>query len=193
MRVRLFGFIAAAIVASTVASTSVRADDYKIDAVHSGVTFKIMHASVGYVYGRFNEFSGEFAVDSSDAAKCSFAMNIKTGSVDTNNKGRDDHLRSPALFNASQFPTMTFKSTSVKAISDGFEVTGDFTMHDVTKPVTFELHGGKTAEFPKGHPRTGFWTDFVLKRSDFNLGTGMPAGALGDDVHVSISFEGTKK
>jgi polyisoprenoid-binding protein YceI len=189
MRIRLFAI--AAVVASTLAAASVRADDYKIDAVHSGVTFKILHANSGYVFGRFNDFSGEFTVDPSDASKCSFNMSIKVGSIDTNNKGRDDHLRSAGLFNVSQFPTITFKSTSVKAINDGYEVTGDFSMHGVTKSITFNLMGGKVSEFPKGHPRTGFWTDLTLKRSDFKVGGPMP-GMLADDVPVSISFEGAK-
>ena len=70
------------------------------------------------------------------------------------------------------------------------EVTGDLTMHGETKPVTFSLKGGRSAEFPKGVKRTGYSTDLVLKRSDSAWASRMPA--LGDDVHVSISFEGTK-
>jgi polyisoprenoid-binding protein YceI len=167
-----------------------RADDYTVDPVHSGVTFKIAHFGLSQIPGRFNEFSGNFTIDP-DAAKCSFALTIKAESIDTNNPMRDMHLRNPDFFNVKQFPAISFKSTSVKAIKDGYEVTGDVTMHGETKPVTFALVGGKKAEFPKGVQRTGFSTDFTLKRSEFNMGK-FPE-MLGDEVHVAVSFEGTKK
>ena len=168
------------------------ADDYAIDASHSGISFQISHLGLSYVQGRFNEFSGNFTIDSSDPAKSSFALSIKTESIDTNNAGRDKHLRSPDFFNAKQFPAITFTSTAVKAIEGGYEVTGDLTLHGETKPVTFSLKGGKTAQFPPGVQRTGFSTSqLIVKRNDFGVGKPMPV--LGDDVFVSISFEGTKK
>ena len=89
-------------------------------------------------------------IDPDDASKCSFAMAIKTESVNTNNPKRDDHLRSPDFFNVKQFPAVSFKSTSVKAIKNGYEVTGELTLHGVTKPVKFELVGGGKAQFPPG-------------------------------------------
>ena len=178
--------------AVVVFAAAARADDFTIDKVHSGVTFKIQHVGLGYIYGRFNDFSGNFAIDA-DAGKCAFAMNIKADSVDTANAGRDNHLKSPDFFNAKQFPAISFQSTSVKAAKDGYEVTGDVTMHGVTKPVTFTLTGGKTGEFPAGTVRTGFSTDFVLKRSDFEIAPKVNAKMAGDEVYVSISFEGTKK
>lgn len=173
-------------------ATGARADDYTIDKAHAGVNFKISHVGLSYIFGRFNDFSGNFAIDQ-DAAKCSFAMTIKTESVDTANTQRDNHLRSGDFFNVKQFPSITFQSTAVKAVKDGYEVTGDVTMHGVTKPVTFTLSGGKQAEFPRGVQRTGFSTEFVLKRRDFGVGEKVPPEAAGDEVHISISFEGTKK
>ena len=167
-----------------------RADDYTIDAVHSGISFKIKHAGLSYVHGRFNSFSGKFTLDSSDPSKSSFTMSIKPESIDTNNGGRDNHLRSPDFFNVKQFPTISFKSTSVKAIEGGYEVTGNLELHGTTNPVSFTLKGGGSAEFPKGVQRTGYATDFVIKRSDFGVGRPMPV--LGDEVYVSIGFEGTK-
>jgi polyisoprenoid-binding protein YceI len=161
--------------------------------MHSSVYFKISHIGLTDVFGRFNEFSGNFAIDPADASKCTFEMTIKTESVDTNNSKRDSHLRSPDFFNAKQFPTITFKSTAVRPIANGYEVTGDLTMHGVTKPVKFEVLGGRQAQFPRGVPRTGFKTDFTVKRSDFGVGAAQFAGALGDEVRVAIGFEGTKK
>ena len=170
-----------------------RAEDYGIDPAHSGVHFKISHIGLSWIYGRFNTYSGAFAVDPEDAGKCSFEIKINTDSIDTNNKIRDNHLRSPDFFNVKQFPAITFESTGVKAIKDGYEVTGNLTLHGVTKPVTFALVGGKTAEFPPGVPRTGYSTELIIKRSEFGVGKAQFANALGEDVHVAISFEGTKK
>ncbi len=165
-------------------------DDYTIDSAHSGVNFKISHSDLNWIYGRFNSFSGEFAIDSSDPSKSSFAMKIKPESVDTNNAARDGHLRSPDFFNTKQFPSMSFTSTSVKPIEGGFEVTGEFTLHGQTKPVTFSLKGGKTVSM-KGMQKTGYTAEFPIKRSEF--GVGKPSPMLGDDVWVSISFQGVKK
>ncbi len=169
-----------------------RADEYAIDAVHSGISFQISHLGLSYIHGRFNDFGGSFSIDTADPSRSTFTLAIKTESIDTNNSKRDDHLKSPDFFNAKQFPAINFASTSVKLIEGGYEVTGDLTLHGVTKPVTFSLKGGATAEFPKGVTRTGFATgQIVIKRSDFGVGKPMPV--LGDEVYVSIGFEGTKK
>src|SRR5262249_45991620 len=145
-----------------------------------------------YVHGRFNKFSGAFTIDKADPSKCAFELTIQTDSVDSNNAARDKHLRSPDFFNVEQFPTIAFKSTAVKAIEGGYEVTGDLTMHGTKKPITIQLKGGKAAEFPKGMPRTGFWSEgLTLKRSDFGMDKFV--GLLGDTIYVSVSAEGTKK
>src|SRR5262249_11317015 len=99
----------------------------------------------------------------------------------------------PDFFNVKQYPVITFKSTEVKAIDGGYQVTGDFTLHGVTKPLTLKLLGGKTAEFPKGVQRTGFATDVTIKRSEFGMDKFRENDAVGDDVVISISIEGTKK
>jgi polyisoprenoid-binding protein YceI len=173
------------------ASSAWAADEYTLDAMHSGVTFKISHLGLSWVHGRFDDLSGDFAIDPDNPGKCSFSLKIKAESIDTNNQKRDDHLRSPDFFNVKQYPVLTFKSTSVKAGKDGYQVTGDLTMHGETKSVTFVLVGGKKAEFPKGVQRTGFSTDLTLKRSEFGMDKMLEA--VGDDVHISVSFEGTKK
>ena len=168
-------------------------DDYAIDPAHSGVTFQILHANLTYIPGRFDEFSGECTLDTSDPAKSSFKMTIKADSVDTNNAKRDGHLKSPDFFNVKQYPTIEFTSTSVAPIEGGYRVTGDLTLHGETKPVTFELKGGRMTEFPKGVKRTGYITQFQVKRSDFGIAKKVPESMLGDEVHVTISFEAVKK
>jgi polyisoprenoid-binding protein YceI len=185
---RLFGCALAGVLLT--AGIAVRADDYKVDPMHSSVTFKISHLGLSWVHGRFDKMSGNFTIDPSDASKCSFALTAQAKSVDTNNKQRDEHLCSPDFFNVKQFPLITFKSTGVKAAKNGYEVTGDMTMHGVTKSITFTLDGGKTAEFPRGVKRTGYWTEFVLKRADFGMDKML--NAIGNEVHVAISFEGAQ-
>jgi polyisoprenoid-binding protein YceI len=155
------------------------------------VTFKVQHIGISWVHGRFNEFSGSFVIDRDDPGKCSFTLTIKAESIDTANSMRDNHLRGPDFFNVKQFPAIEFKSTSVKGIDGGYEVTGDLTLHGETRPITFSLKGGKTAEFPKGVQRIGFTTDLTLKRSDFKMDRLL--NAVGDEVPISISFEGIKK
>src|SRR5215831_11715647 len=100
------------------------ADNYTVDSVHSGVTFKVKHFDLAWIPGRFNDFSGNFTIDTADPSKSAFNMTINATSIDTNNPQRNDHLRSPDFFNVKQFPTITFKSTAVKAMPEkgGYQV-----------------------------------------------------------------------
>jgi polyisoprenoid-binding protein YceI len=172
-------------------ASTARADDYAVDSMHTAVTFRISHLGLSWTYGRFGDVSGEFTIDPANPAGCSFTLAMKAESVDTGIKKRDDHLRSPDFFNAKQFPIISFKSTAIKPIDGGYEVTGDFSLHGVTKSVTFPLKGGRTAEFPKGMLRTGYSTELSLKRSEFGMDKMLEA--VGDVVHIAISFEGVKK
>lgn len=166
-----------------------RAQTYAVDLNHSSITFMIQHLGISFVHGRFNEFSGTFTIDK-DAAKSSFEMTIKADSIDTAIKARDERLRGPDFFDVKKYPDMTFKSKKVEAIDGGYKVTGDFTMHGVTKSVTFDLKGGKTIEF-KGKHITGFATAFILRRADFGI-SALPDG-IANDVNIFIGFEGIKK
>src|SRR5665213_241494 len=138
------------------------ADEYAYDLVHSSVSFKARHLNISWIHGRFNEVSGKFSLDREDPTKSTFELSIKADSVDTANKARDEHLRQPDYFDTKQFPTIDFKSTSVKATKDGYEVTGDFTMHGKTKKITIALAGGKEIE-SRGTKRVGFSTELALK------------------------------
>jgi len=175
-----------------IVAAPVRAADYTVDDSHSSVTFKISHLGISEVHGRFDDMAGTFEIDKDDPGKCSFTLTVKTESVDTNNKKRDDHLRSPDFFNVKQFPAITFKSTKVALAKDkSYVVTGDLTMHGETKPISFNLKGGKEVEFPKGTKRIGFTTELTLKRSEFGMDKMAPA--IGDDVQISIGLEGMTK
>ncbi len=191
MRKSLLGGALVTLIVVGTATPARAADDFTIDAMHAGVNFKISHLGLSWTFGRFNDFSGTFTIDRENPAKSSFALTINPQSVDTNNQKRDDHLRSPDFFNVKQFPVISFKSTAIKAIEGGLQVTGEFTLHGVTKAVTFPIYGGKTAEFPKGVVRTGYTTELTIKRSDFGMDK-MREG-IGDEVLIAVSFEGVKK
>ena len=181
-----------AILVAAVGATAHAADSYAVDPVHSSVSFKSLHAGISYIHGRFDDVSGQFVIDKDDPAKSSFALSIKTESVNTNNAKRDEHLRAPDYFNVKQFPTLTFQSTSVKAVEGGYETTGDLTLHGVKKPVTFTLKGGdKTVEFPKGMMRIGFTVLLSIKRSEFDMKTGLDA--LGDEIFIDMGVEAVKQ
>ncbi len=166
-------------------------DDYAYDLVHSSVSFKARHLDISWIHGRFNEVEGKFSLDRQDPTKSTFQLTIKADSVDTANVARDEHLRQPDYFDTKQFPTIEFKSTSVKAIDGGYEVTGDFTMHGTTKEVTIPLMGGKEHTF-KDVKRVAFSTELKLKRSDFGFDKNA-IGPIGDEAIIIIDCEGMRK
>jgi polyisoprenoid-binding protein YceI len=189
MTARVRWFVLAALVATPLGS--VRADEYTVDAAHAAAVFRVSHVGLSWTYGRFKTVSGTFTVDARNPAGAKFELTAAVDSVDTDNAQRDQHLKSPDFFNAKQFPAIAFKSTIAKPVDGGFEVAGELTLHGVTKPLTIVLKGGRTAEFPRGVQRTGYSGEFTIKRSDFGMDKMGPA--VGDEISVQISFEGTKK
>ncbi len=173
------------------ANSATAADDYVFDLVHSSVSFKARHLDISWIHGRFNEIEGHFSLDRQDPTKSTFDFKIKAESVDTGNKARDEHLRQPDYFDAKQFPTIDFKSTSVKAVKGGYEVVGDFTLHGTKKSITLNLQGGTEIEF-RGTKRCGFSTALSVKRSDYGFDK-TQIGPIGDEAKIDIDFEGTRK
>jgi polyisoprenoid-binding protein YceI len=171
---------------------SAGAEMFEVDPVHSSVIFRIKHLGVSYFYGRFNDVSGKILFDAKNPVASSVEAQIKAESVDTNSADRDKHLRSPDFFNAKQFPAIAFKSRSVKkADATSFEVTGDLTLHGVTKPLTVKMTHVGTGDIPKFGHRAGFEGTFTVKRSEF--GMTFMSDLLGDDVQVTIGLEGVRK
>ena len=165
----------------------VAADEYKLDATHTSIIFKIKHLQYSYTFGRFNQVEGSFSTGDNP----SFNFIVKTASIDTNNKKRDDHLRGPDFFSAKEFSEITFKSTDVHAHGDTLHVVGDLTLHGKTKSIEFHMKHHGQGKDPWGKYRTGYSTDFTVKRGDFDM-TNMP-DAVGDEVALMISFEGIKQ
>jgi polyisoprenoid-binding protein YceI len=167
------------------------ADTYKIDPIHSSVVFSTKHVGVTDFYGDFKDISGTVTFDAADPAKSSVEVTVPVESVDTRNEKRDQHLKSPDFFNAKQFPTLSFKSTKVEASGNTYKVTGDFTLHGVTKPLTVEFKKGGEGKGMQGETRGGGEARFTIKRSDFGMSF-MPA-AIGDEVAIILSLEGVKQ
>jgi polyisoprenoid-binding protein YceI len=187
----LRSIIALSLVAFAAAGVPARGDEYAVDAAHAAAVFRVSHIGLSWTYGRFKDLSGTFAVDPRNPAGTQFNLSTRVESLDTDNAKRDEHLKSPDFFAAKQFPTIGFRSTSVKPVEGGYEVAGELTLHGVTKPVTVVFKGGRTAEFPRGVQRTGYFGEFTIKRSDFGMNKMLEA--IGDDINVQLSFEGTKK
>jgi polyisoprenoid-binding protein YceI len=170
-------------------------DNYKADPVHSSVVFRIGHVNISYVYGRFNDPTGSFTLDEADPDKSSFNVEIQVASVDTHNDKRDAHLKSPDFFNAKQYPAITFKSTAVKkGAANTLDVTGDLTLHGVTRSMTIPVEVTGKGEFPPGQRRAGIEATFTIKRTDFDI-KGIPAmpTAVGDEVRLMVALEGVKQ
>jgi polyisoprenoid-binding protein YceI len=167
-------------------------DTYKIDPVHSEISFKVRHA-LAKVSGRFAKFSGTIQVDPKDISKSSVEVSIEVASINTDNAGRDKHLQSPDFFDAAKFPTITFKSTAVKEVAKGkLEVTGDFTMHGVTKSITFPItNAGTQAGMKPGTVVAGFIDGaLTLNRMEYGVKYGAPL--VGEEVAISLNIEAGK-
>lgn len=171
---------------------------YTIDPAHSSATFQIEHLGISWVAGRFNEISGKAAFDRENPAASSCEVTIKATSIDTAIEKRDAHLRSGDFLSVKEFPEIVFKSTAVRKVAGAqpaaevaYEVTGDFTLHGVTRPVTLVLRGGKEAEFPEGVHRIGFFGEFAIKRSDYGMGKML--GPVGDVVRIVVSAEAIRR
>ena len=167
------------------------ADTFKIDPVESSIVFSVMRYGVSNFYGRFNDVSGTVVLDKADPSKSSVELTIPVESVDTHNEKRDQHLKSPDFFNAKQFPVMTFKSKQVESSGDTYKVTGDFTLHGVTKPLTLEIKTGGEGKGAEGEIRGGGETHFTIKRSDY--GMNFMQGQLGDEINIVVSLNGIKQ
>ena len=169
-------------------------DTYKIDPVHSEISFKVRHL-LAKVSGRFSKFSGTIKVDPADISKSSVEVTIDAASITTDNEGRDKHLKSADFFDVAQFPTLTFKSTSVKEVAKGkLEVTGDFTMRGVTKKVTFPItNAGTQAGMKPGSVVAGFIDGaLTVNRQDYGVAYGKGMGIVGDDVAITLNVEAGK-
>jgi polyisoprenoid-binding protein YceI len=184
--------VAAAMLLAVTASA--QTSTWKIDSAHSGVDFRILHLGVSHVRGHLSIKEGVVHLDDKDITKSSVEAVIDANSINTNEPPRDTHLKSPDFFNVAQFPTLTFKSTSVYKSGGKLMLKGDLTLAGITKPVTLTLDGPAPPQTDaKGVTRSGFSATGTLSRKDFNFGSKYTAPALGDDVDFTIDIEMDKQ
>ena len=140
-------------------------------------------------YGRFNDVTGTITYNPEDDSALSFEVSIAVESVDTSSDRLDGHLKGPEFFNAKEFSEMTFKSTAVSKIDDDtFEVTGDLTIHGVTKTITTQVDLTGAVDTRRGK-KIGFETIFTVDRSDYGINYGLENGMLGRDIRLLVSME----
>lgn len=190
-KVTLFlAFVLASV--SVFAQTAWTADPY-----HSKLGFTVTHLGIADVPGHFGEYDVTVTSSKEDFSDAVVELTVQTKSVDTRVGQRDDHLRSADFFNVEKFPTMTFKSTSIKkAGKNKYTLTGDLTLTGVTKPVTMTMEYRGTTENPNanGAPVAGIQITGEFKRSDFGFGSGFPAPMISDEVVIKADGEfGHKK
>ena len=175
-------------------SATANAADYVIDTqgAHAYVTFKIKHLGYSWLHGRFNRFDGSFSYDPKAQTGSKILVNIDTASLDSNHAERDKHLRGKDFLNVDKYPTATFKSTDVKFTDDDTaKVTGDFTLHGVTKRITFEMDKVGEGQDPWGGYRAGFEGETSLKLTDYGIDYNL--GPASTHVDIGLSIEGVRK
>ncbi|WP_419812337.1 YceI family protein [Bacterioplanoides sp.] len=179
--------------AATLAPLS-QAATYDIDTkgAHAFVQFKIKHLGYSWLLGRFNTFDGQFEYDASAPEKSAIKVNIETASIDSNHAERDKHLKGSDFLNVSKFPTSSFKSTGFKSTGEGEGIiSGDFTLHGVTKNISFPVTLVGEGKDPWGGYRAGFEGKTTLKLSDYGITYNL--GPASTHVEIELHVEGIRQ
>lgn len=168
---------------------------WEADPAHSSIEFSVRHFFTP-VPGKFKTFDGAIQYDPENVADSSVEFTVQADSIDTGNDDRDQHLRSADFFHVEKYPTLSFKSTNVKSVGENkLNVTGDLTIHGVTKKVTIPVEVLGVMDTPMG-TRAGFSTEFTLDRKDYgitwNRALDSGGAVLGDEVTIEINVEAKK-
>ena len=182
-----------AITATVMMALPAAGADWNVDTSHSSVTFEVKHLAISKVKGAFGEFSGTVTGEADKPETLAVEVEIQVASVNTGNEKRDDHLRNPDFFDVDKFPTMTFKSTGVKMNGDEGVLTGDLTLHGVTKSIQLELEYAGMITDPWGNTRMGFSAEGEIDRTEFGLtwSKAMETGGLvvANEVEIELEIE----
>jgi polyisoprenoid-binding protein YceI len=164
------------------------------DKAHSGVDFSILHLSLSNVRGHFGNIGGAIVLNAADITKSTVNVTIDVSTVDTGVSARDADLKSANFFDVAQFPTATFVSKSVAKGGSGLTVSGDLTVHGVTKPVVLQVEGptGPIAG-QGGKQHSGFSATTTINRTDFGIATKYPTTVVGDVVKLTIDLDVVKQ
>lgn len=170
------------------------AADYVIDTAkaHAFIQFRIQHLGYSWLYGRFNEFNGTFSYDEKNPTTNRVEVNINTASIDTNFAERDKHLRSDDFLDVKKFPQARFVSTQFEDQGEGKALlSGDFTLHGVTKPIVIAVERVGQGSDPWGGYRAGFFGTTVLKLADYGITRDL--GPASQEVELMLSVEGVRQ
>jgi polyisoprenoid-binding protein YceI len=184
----------AAVAFASMISTAAMAADYVIDTknAHASINFRIKHLGFSWIVGRFDKFSGTFSYDDKNPDTSKVKIEIDTTSIDTNHAERDKHLRAADLLDTEMFPTATFESTSIKSSGpDKATITGNLTLHGVTKEVSIDAERVGGGKDPWGGYRDGFTGTTTLKLADFGIMRDL--GPFSKEVELTLDIEGVKK
>ncbi len=170
---------------------------WKSDKSHSRVNFSISHMVIAEVTGRFTDFDATLTTTKDDFSDATIEAVIKTGSINTDNENRDNHLRSDDFFNAEKFPEITFKSTKVESDgTGGFAITGNLTIRDVTKSVALQTRFNGTIKDNRGNLKAGFKATTTIDRFDYGVrwDKTLDSGGLiaGRNADITLLFEFNK-
>jgi polyisoprenoid-binding protein YceI len=171
------------------AAAAAQVGTWQIDPNHSAAQFSVRHLGVSTVRGAFTKVSGTATHDPSDPTKDTLEATIQAGSVDTRVEMRDKDLRSPNFLEVDKYPTITFHSKQTKAAGAGkLQITGDLTIHGVTKEVVLDVDGPSAPiKDPWGNQRIGASASTKINRKDF--GVNGAAGAVGDEISITLDVE----
>jgi polyisoprenoid-binding protein YceI len=187
-----FAFLIVALAGSTLFSPAAFAQTtWKVDPMHSKLAFSIVHSAISDVDGSFNKFDATVVAKNADFSDAVFNLSVDVASINTHIEMRDKHLRSADFFEVEKYPTMTYKSNGIKKVAaNKYKLTGNLTLHGVTKPVTMDLwyRGTIVDQKTKGNI-AGFQLTGTIKRSDFGIGPKFPATALSDEVKIKADGE----
>ncbi|HLT57976.1 MAG TPA: YceI family protein [Limnochordales bacterium] len=167
---------------------------WKVDPSHSLVEFSVRHMMFATVKGRFSKFDAVIKGDPNDLTSATFEATIDAASIDTRDEQRDGHLRSADFFDVEKFPNLTFRSRQVTKTGDNtYQVVGDLTIRDVTRPVTLDVEFTGQGKDPWGNQRIGLRAKTSINRKDFGLTWNAPLEAggflVGDKVDITIEVE----
>jgi polyisoprenoid-binding protein YceI len=168
---------------------------WNVDPSHSTVGFVARHLMISKVRGRFDSFAGTVTI-AEDPLHSSVEATVDLASIDTGDAGRDEHLRGADFFRVDPHPTMTFRSTDIRADGDHYVLAGDLTIRDVTRPVEFELEFDGVSQDPWGGTRAGFTAQAEVNRKDWGLewNVALETGGVlvGDKVKIQLEIEAVK-
>ena len=188
---KLLSFLVVALLCTQVFAQT----EWKSDPLHSKLTFSITHLGISDIAGLFKTFDVTITTSKADFSDAVFELSVTVASINTEVEMRDNHLRSADFFEVEKYPSMTFKSTSIKKVSkDKYKLTGNLSIHGITKSVTMDLWYRGMAENPSNKiTSAGFQLTGRLKRTDFGIGTKFPPPMLGDIVSIKADGEFIKK